>query len=615
MNISADNLTPKFTGTAEKAHQRPSLMVDLTVFLAALLGHLPALGAWWNGDDWSLLARAAHLVETSGGFPARFVSRQLYWDLTWPLFGTNADPHTVIRLLVYGLCAVLVTRIAARMGLGTLPRLVAGLMVASTPLVFTPLYWAAGIQELLGAVFALAAVERWLAGSRRDILLASALALLSIFSKESGLGLPLLLLVMLFVGVGPGIKDRAFAWGICLLLFFFSVVEGVLVFQHFPTGPEELFAMGGPVRFITNLGTMGWWMLSPGPLLADDLLWPQMAAGAMLFLLWGAWALTRFRQENRLPLLTLLAAFFSIAPALPLESGMHPYMGLLGVCAGSLALASMIPNRWNSSPVLLVGLGLLAAAWGFFSMETRLNLRNDSGIPADPLVRATSLSWQTCRMLPQLPLQRGADQRRAVTFLQVPMSNHQIEMADRLGERWVADSQFQEALGGVLGPRLILGEDTRVDWVNALFTNPHEALVLCETGTSFKHWGSTGNAALYAALADIGMGRFERGRQHLVRSASLNDETMAFTYDPSQMIISGELVLARKEEFIDWTVGLLGPRHSVQEVGGLQDLFFNLLSACTGQSIEELSKDSTLILEEKVIRNSQPEESKGNQVE
>ncbi len=78
LNISEESLTPHFVGTAEKAHQRPSLMVDVAVLLAAILGHLPAFGAWWTLDDWNFLGRAAGLTETAGGFPARFISQQLY---------------------------------------------------------------------------------------------------------------------------------------------------------------------------------------------------------------------------------------------------------------------------------------------------------------------------------------------------------------------------------------------------------------------------------------------------------------------------------------------------------------------------------------------------------
>ncbi len=602
MNISEESLKPRFTGTAEIVVQRPAIGVDIAVFFAAIVGHLPALGAWWNLDDWGLLARAAGLRDAAEGLPARILSQQWYWDLTWPLFGTHADPHTWLRLMLHGFCAVLVTRIAARSNLGSSGRLVAGLMVAASPLVFTPLYWAAGIQELLAAVFALAAVERWLAGSRKDLLFALLFTFISIFAKESGLGLPILFLVMLFVGIGPQIKDRAFAWGLCLVMFLMAIFEGVLVVQHFATGTGEPYAMGGAIQVLTNLGTLGWWMVSPGPLMADSLLWPQLVAGVMLFGLWGIWSVIRFRQNQHLPLLTLVACLLSLAPALPLVHQLHPYLGLLGICAGALALASLLPSRWQASPSLLVGLSLLAAAWGFFSMQTRLGQRDESGLPADPVVRSTSLSWQICRLLPQLPLERTEGQKRALTFLQLPLSGQQMEMADRLGDRWVAGTHLHESIGGRLGPRLILGKDTEIDWVNALFSNPADALVLCEIGPDFKHWGNTGNAALYAALTDVGMGRFERARKHLARAANLNQKTMAFAYDPSQMAISIDLVMIKKEEFIDWTAALLGPEHSPQEVGGLQDLFLNLLTACTGQSRKELTRGTTVILKDTSVK-------------
>lgn len=601
MNITEESLTPQFVGTAEDVPHQPSRLVDLAVFVAAILGRMPTLGAWWNQDDWGLLGRAAGLIEADSSLPARILSQQWYWDLTWPLFGTHADPHSWLRLVLHALCAVLVTRVAARAGLGTLPRLLAGLMFAASPLAFTPLYWAAGVQELLAAVFALAAIERWLAGSRRALLTAAVLAVLSMLSKESGLGLPVLFLVMLFVGVGPRIEDRAFAWGMCLLTMLAAIFEGLLVVQHFATGPLDPYAMGGAVQVASNLGTMGWWMLSPGPLLAEKLVWPQALAGAMVMVLWAAWAVVQFRQGKRLPLLTFVAALLSLAPALPLEHQLHPYLGYLAVAAGAVALVSLIPRRFSAPLPWVAGLTVLAAVWGFFGMEMRLGQRDESGLPSDPVVKATSLSWQVCRLLPDLPLAKNDEDSAALTFLQIPMTGAQMEMADSMGERWVAGTHLHESVGGTLGPRLILGEDVQVEWLNALFKNPAEALVLCEMGNDFKHWGPTRNATMYAALADIGMGRFERARKHFARAAGLNEETMAFTYDPSQMAVSVDLVLARKEEFIDWTVSLMGPDHSPQEVGGLQDMFLNLLSVCTGESVEELKAGSTTIIREQPV--------------
>ncbi|MCB1184047.1 hypothetical protein KDM41_11490, partial [bacterium] len=98
----------------------------LIAFAAAVCGRLPALGAWWSGSDWSRLAAAAGLEGGAPGWPLE----RLYWALTWPLFGLNADAHAFIRLGLHGLAAVLVVAIGARAGLGRRRRTLAGLVWA-----------------------------------------------------------------------------------------------------------------------------------------------------------------------------------------------------------------------------------------------------------------------------------------------------------------------------------------------------------------------------------------------------------------------------------------------------------------------------------------------------
>ncbi|MHB8079135.1 MAG: hypothetical protein ACYDIE_07765, partial [Candidatus Krumholzibacteriia bacterium] len=125
-------------------------MIPVAVLAAAVLGRLPALGAWWCLDDWGLLARAAGRLEAPAGFPARWVSQQAWWSLTWPLCGLHAAGQAWLRIAVHAVAAVTVARIARRAGLGPTAQLTAGLLLAATPVAFTSLYWAAGIQELLG---------------------------------------------------------------------------------------------------------------------------------------------------------------------------------------------------------------------------------------------------------------------------------------------------------------------------------------------------------------------------------------------------------------------------------------------------------------------------------
>lgn len=599
---------PRFVGTAEIKKPSPNRWLELAVVLAAVVGHFPALGAWWTLDDWGLLGQASGLIPTDAplGFPARWLSQHLYWDLLYPLFGLSAAPYAWSRLILHALSAWLVTRIALRAGLEAWPRLIAGLMLAVTPLAFTPLYWAAGVQELLAAVLALLAVERWLARGRANIAWAVVCAALSMLAKESGMGLPLLFLAFLWMRIGVDLEDKAYGWAMTLLLLVVTVVEGTLVMSHFATGPGDPYAMGGMDVILTNLGVFGWWLLSPGPLLASNIHWPMAAAGLMLFVGWTAWGINQQRQGRPLPLLTLLAAVLVVAPALALRGQLHPYLAYLAVAPMGLAVGALVPGRLSLRSPVLAGVAVVAAAWCWWSMDLRLGQRDGQGLPTDPVVRATSISWRVCRGLPDLPLERGDNSTLAVTFLQVPLSLEAAEMAERLGDRFVPGTHLYHSLGGTLGPRLILdrhhGRPVTVDWVNALFSNPGQALVLSATGFEFKHWGSTANAAYLAALTDVGMGRFERARKHLIRAGGLQKapggrgaQTASFFYDPSQMIIPMGQVLARKEEFIDWTLDLLEQDHSPQEVGGLQDTFIQLLAAGTGMSRDELTAGSTLI--------------------
>jgi hypothetical protein len=151
------------------------------------------------------------------------------------------------------------------------------------------------------------------------------------------------------------------------------------------------------------------------------------------------------------------------------------------------------------------------------------------------------------------------------------------------------------ALDGTTGPRLLLGPKVLVNWANGLTTASSKAVVLCETGTGFRMWGQTANAVLYAALTDVGLGHFERARAHLVRAARLGDDRIMFIFDDGQMVIPLQMVLQRKETFIDWTVGLLAKGVPPMEVAGLQDMFYNLLSSATGHSVEELMAGSTML--------------------
>ncbi|MDO9693630.1 MAG: hypothetical protein Q7W56_02795 [Candidatus Latescibacteria bacterium] len=169
----------------------PAGQTELLLFLTAVLGRLPALGAWWHGADWELLGRARGLAG-AGEAPAFWFSQIAYWKALGPLLGAAPGPWAVTRLLLHGAAAALAHRLALRAGGSRTGAFAAALLVSVSPFAFAPLYRAFGIAELLGATLSLLCVERLLAGGPRAAATAVFAGLLALLSQECALGLPVL---------------------------------------------------------------------------------------------------------------------------------------------------------------------------------------------------------------------------------------------------------------------------------------------------------------------------------------------------------------------------------------------------------------------------------------
>ncbi len=215
-------------------------------------------------------------------------------------------------------------------------------------------------------------------------------------------------------------------------------------------------------------------------------------------------------------LVTWLAAVVTIAPLLPLVRHVAPDLAYPVEPFGCLALACFLPRHLDRRPWLLAPLAVAALAWGFLGMDGRLDLRDRDGMPADPVVRRTAISWHTSRQLAKLPI--GED---GLVLVQPPLARETARMALSLGEDWVTGSDVYHSLGGVLGPRMLLGAETPIRWTNGLRYTPEQALVLFDAGGELKPWGFNDQALLYQALMDVGLGHFERARLHLLRAGLL----------------------------------------------------------------------------------------------
>ena len=530
---------PAFNGTGNAAvnQTRTPRGLLLLVFAVAVIARMPALRTWWCLDDWGQLAGAAGLA--GGGGSARWVSQHLYWDLTWPLFGLHAGAHAVLRLALHGLAAVTVSRIGLRCGLAAPAAVLAGLLFGAGPVSFTPVYWASGIQELLGGTLSLVAVASLLAGGRRAILTAGVCGVLAVFAKESAFGLPFFLALLVLTGRRQRNPDGRRQWALIAVLLAAVAVEAYLVLGHFAHGADDAYATGGLRSVLGNLAKFGWWLATPLPIFTARITATVVAGGALVWCGWAVVAGLGWRRRERLPALALVAAVLSLAAALPLVRQTHPYLGYTAAAAGALTLASLLPRRATAPRLLVPLLGVAAAAWGWWGMETRIGNLTERGWPADPVVRAVVLSREASGVIRRA----GSDHPAAIVLLQPPVTVEQAQRSAQGREAAVFPSARWTSLGGDFGPRLLVPRGIPVRWTTGLADLAPGERVLCESAKALRDWGGPGSALFYAAVLDLGLGHFDRAARHLERAVALGADPVGFRYDEA---LSGARGMARQ---------------------------------------------------------------------
>jgi len=504
------------------------------VFLTAVIGRLPVLGAFWNRDDWGLLAQASGLL-TRGDLPARWFSQVLYWDAALPLFGLNPDPWTWTRLLLHGAVAGLTVRLADRIGFSPVSRLVAGLLVIVTPLAFTPLYWAAGVQELLGAALALVAIERMLAGGGRNLALTFLAGTAAILSKENALLLPLL--IGGFAAVGGRGRDRRGLIMTAAGLGIIAIMESLVVLRHFALGEPRGYVIE-LLAPLPNLTQYGWWLITPIPVFTSR--WTPLvgAGGLAVWSLWAAYAWRGWMHGDRRPAFLLAAALLSLAPVLALRSHVFPYFAYLAWIPAALTLAGAVSQRIGHAPraPATAGVLLLAAllAWG--GTTVRLKNRGDDGLSSDPAVLATALSYGALEVLRQLP---GAPDE--IVVLQPD--------TDAAGR--ARPSRINAALAGDLGPKLALTDGPAVSWATSLTGVDRDVVVLADDDVRVRFWGPSIQARLNLVLVRVGQGRCGEAADLLLRTLQGADRTMPVIFDPAMLTVPLEAVTRNAPDFLD----------------------------------------------------------------
>ncbi len=245
-------------------------------------------------------------------------------------------PCHAANLLLYALTAGLVSRIAGRL-VAPPGALAAGLVFAVHPVHVEVFANSVGQSELLAALLALLAVERYLAWGEsragftpaRRLLLAAGYAL-AVAAKETGYVLPLLLLAAGALAPPPPGKARLRSPGTGSLFFLLgAVMAGSLLIRIILFGglagevPQvPLRSLDSPERFLAMLGVVPEWarlLLWPAQLQAhygppgtpvDPVLGIRQAGGLLILVLGGTVFLA---ARRRAPVLALGLGWVAIA--------------------------------------------------------------------------------------------------------------------------------------------------------------------------------------------------------------------------------------------------------------------------------------------------------------
>lgn len=527
---------PSLKADKTQAYPKMEYLPLVAVFLAAVLMKLPVLESWWCLDDWGQLARAAGAMDSFDSMPARWLSQNFYWSLTHPVFGLYPVPYSISRMVFHAIAALTVVKIARNAGAGSIGSLVSGFLFASSPISFSAIYWASGIQELLGGLFALLAIERWFAKGQRHYVLPVFYGICSILSKETGLVLPLLFLGSVIWSWRKNGRVNPAAIASVILLFLVGVLEISLVLNHFATGSDDPYVMGGFLAVLGNLGKFGWWLLTQGPVFTAQVTWTLAGIGIGFFFIWLLLGIFALKRKVYLPLILLLAAGASLAPALVLVNQARPYMGYLAMACLAILPGVLWPNRWEPKGRKLgifvsTILFTTSVAWGLWSMDFRVSQHDENGFPSDPVVRATLLSHDAFISLAKNLPDNSEDNSITLVIFQQPLRAEDILMAKRNGDKSVVKSPTYPSLEGEVGLSLLTGDKDKAFWVNSLLDVPIDAFVFCETNAGFEFWGNTRNALLNATLVDVFIGNYEQAEEQLLRAMEIDSQFKNYEYD------------------------------------------------------------------------------------
>ncbi len=383
----------------ERGALREALFALLLAGLTLAL-YRSAFGVFFSTDDLLFLLRADGQVPWGMG-TRRLLSVRGFFTVCWQLFGERPALFHLVILLLHAANAWLLARLARRLGLGERGAFVAALLFLFSPVAFTCLHWISGVQDVMMATFAIAALLAWLRPGRAGELLALGLYLCAILSKEAAYMLPiaaLLLPAALLPGAPSARRARRLRALAALAPGFLLLVTGGALTPRAPGDPyESVFGL----NLVWNALTYSAWLLRIWVPFPDQVPQYEPSLWRWGLLLPALLALLAWRRPRWRPAIggAALMALLFLAPVLPLVRHSYLYYLYLPLAPLWLLAAAGVERlprglaRWGLAlPVLL----LVLTGWRTQARSAQLL---EGTLQADPMLRYGALVKDALRDL------------------------------------------------------------------------------------------------------------------------------------------------------------------------------------------------------------------------
>jgi hypothetical protein len=514
----------------------PTLLLSLTLFL-----YWPSLRIFFSVDELRFLLRAAGLEETPFRL-TRLISVQLFFKLTWELFGNRAFLYHLVILILHAANAWIVYLLARRLNFRETAAVAASILFLATPVAFLPMHWISGIQEVSMTFFALIAAYFFLGRGYLSMIVSLMAAGLSLLCKESS--------CFLLPGLAVIIRapqKRKWILGIGGILLGLTILVMSGRFTPRPSGDPYEAAAG--INVLWNLLTYTAWLIRFWDIFPDRIpLYQENLA------IWGlilpfslciiAWRVPKTRRS--IARASLLFILF-LAPVLPLIRHSYFYYLYLPLIPFWLLAGSSIGNlsKRRFMPALLVLFIFYSSIYG--SLHRRSEIKE--GVLADPILRYAAIANRAIKAL-----RATGEIHKGNYIFTKPFSEISIDLAEGLQGRTGSHRKrvhfFKQALLDGRALRLFFPDIQSVyfeeasgavpGWQNMYIYGTYGLAEIIYLG-----YGEDGRMKIVSDAMAIGL--YDRAEREIDIVLELHPD------NPSYLFIKGQITLQRGDmkEFYD----------------------------------------------------------------